>query len=324
MYKDFVNVTPESGGAGTTPIAVAADENEGAARSTSLNIAGGGVTRTVSITQKKMLVENQIEVKYWLDAATSGTGKSIYLEAYANNDVASNLKINFSIDQQGPTGEWETNTPVEILINTGDNASTTYEIPYYDYGWRFHEEVATITPSQDEDFIYDFAGFIEEFRAPEIGIWKINTLAGEPNGGEATNPSAVYQVSSNADFKKVLTFASLGGVTIPCVTMVNEVIGMTIQGTQLLINTYFGDLSDVEIPQKYYFEMCGKQGYFLTVINHLYGSSKAKTKRGFKKLLAETLPSLIDPKNGLIQKEPELSPADFKRFDKFLLRARKL
>lgn len=34
MYKDFVNVTPESGGAGTTSIAVAADENEGAARST--------------------------------------------------------------------------------------------------------------------------------------------------------------------------------------------------------------------------------------------------------------------------------------------------
>lgn len=216
MYKDFVNVTPESGGAGTTPIAVAADENEGAAaRSTSLNIAGGGVTRTVSITQKKMLVENQIEVKYWLDAATSMAGKSIYLEAYANNDVASNLKINFSIDQQGPTGEWETSTPVEILINTGDNASTTYEIPYYDYGWRFHEEVATITPSQDEDFIYYFAGFIEEFRAPEIGIWKINTLTGEPNGGEATNQSAVYHVAppSSVEFKRALTFTSLGGTT---------------------------------------------------------------------------------------------------------------
>lgn len=213
MYKDFVNVTPESGGAGTTPIAVAADENEGAARSTSLNIAGGGVTRTVSITQKKMLVENQIEVKYRLDAATSRASKSIYLGAYANNNVASNLKINFSIDQQGPTCEWENNTPVEILIFTGDNTSITYEIPYDDYGWRFHEEVATITPSQDEDFIYDFAGFTEEFRAPEIGIWKINTFAGEPNGGEVTNPSVVYQVSSNANFKKVLTFASLGGVT---------------------------------------------------------------------------------------------------------------
>lgn len=114
----------------------------------------------------------------------------------------------------------------------------------------------------------------------------------------------------------------LGEITIPYVTMVNEVIGLTVQGTQLLINTYFGDLSDVEIPQKYYFEMCGKQGYFLTVINHLYKSSKAKSKRGFKKLLAEALPSLIDPKNGLIQKEPELSPADFKRFDEFLLKAK--
>ena len=107
----------------------------------------------------------------------------------------------------------------------------------------------------------------------------------------------------------------LGEITIPCITMVNEVIGLTVQGTQLL--------SDVEIPQKYYFEMCGKQGYFLTVINHLYKSSKAKTKRGFKKLLAEALPSIIDPKNGLIQKEPELSPADFKRFDKFLLRTKR-
>ena len=109
----------------------------------------------------------------------------------------------------------------------------------------------------------------------------------------------------------------LGEVTIPCVTMVNEVIGMTVQGTQLLINTYFGDLSDVEIPQKYYFEMCGKQGYFLTVINHLYKSSKAKSKREFKKLLAEALPSLIDPKNGLIKK-PELSPADMNRFNTVL------
>lgn len=213
MYKDFVNVTPESGGAGTTPIAVAADENEGAARSTSLNITGGGVTRTVPITQKKMLVENQIEVKYWLDAATSGSGKSIYLEAYASGDVASNLKIDFSIDQMGPTGQWETNTPIEILINTGNNASITHEVPYYDYAWRFHENEATITPSQDDDFVYDFVRFNEMFMAPEIGIWKINMLSGEPNGGEITNPSAVYQVSSNANFKKVLTFASLGGVT---------------------------------------------------------------------------------------------------------------
>ena len=115
----------------------------------------------------------------------------------------------------------------------------------------------------------------------------------------------------------------LGEITVPYIEIGGEAVAMTIKGTQLLIDTYFGDLSDVEIPTQYYFDMCGKRGYLFTVINHLYKSSKAKSKRGFKKLLAEALPSLIDPKNGLIQKEPELSPADFKRFDKFLLKARK-
>lgn len=49
----------------------------------------------------------------------------------------------------------------------------------------------------------------------------------------------------------------------------------------------------------------------------LYKSSKAKTKQVFKKLLAEALPLLIDPKNGLIKK-PELSPADLGGFNSIL------
>lgn len=55
----------------------------------------------------------------------------------------------------------------------------------------------------------------------------------------------------------------------------------------------------------------------VTPLNHLYKSSKAKTKRGFKKLLAEALPLLIDSKNGLIKK-PELSPANLGRFNSIL------
>ena len=72
------------------------------------------------------------------------------------------------------------------------------------------------------------------------------------------------------------------------------------------------------IPQQYVFtwDWLGK-GYKFTVINHLYKSSKAKTKQGFKKLLAEALPLLIDPKNGLIKK-PELSPADLNSFNRML------
>lgn len=49
----------------------------------------------------------------------------------------------------------------------------------------------------------------------------------------------------------------------------------------------------------------------------IYKSSKAKTKRGFKMLLAEALPLLIDSKNGLIKK-PELSPANLGGFNSIL------
>lgn len=114
----------------------------------------------------------------------------------------------------------------------------------------------------------------------------------------------------------------LGEITIPCIVIFDEVVGMTIEGTQLLTDTYFTDLSDVEIPQKYYFHIGSKKGYFFTVINHLYKSSKAKSKHGFRKLLAEALPSLIDSKNGLIQKEPELSPAELKELNDFLLKCK--
>lgn len=115
----------------------------------------------------------------------------------------------------------------------------------------------------------------------------------------------------------------LGEITVPYIEIGGEAVAMTIKGTQLLIDTYFGDLSDVEIPTQYYFDMCGKRGYLFTVINHLYKSSKAKTKCGFKKLLAESLPSLIDPKNGLIQKEPGLSPADLSSFNSMLLKCKR-
>ena len=113
-------------------------------------------------------------------------------------------------------------------------------------------------------------------------------------------------------------------IVVPYIEMFDEAVAIRIEGVQLIIDTYFNDLSIDDIPQQYVFtwDWLGK-GYKFTVLNHLYKSSKAKTKRGFKKLLAEALPSIIDPKNGLIQKEPELSPADLKRFDEFLLRTKR-
>lgn len=116
---------------------------------------------------------------------------------------------------------------------------------------------------------------------------------------------------NSAEFK-------LGTIVVPYIEMFDEAVAIRTEGVQLIIDTYFNDLSVDDIPQQYVFtwDWLGK-GYKFTVINHLYKSSKAKTKRGFKKLLAEALPLFIDPKNGLIKK-PELSPADLERFDKTL------
>lgn len=116
----------------------------------------------------------------------------------------------------------------------------------------------------------------------------------------------------------------LGTIVVPYIEMFGEAVAIRTEGVQLIINTYFNDLSIDDIPQQYVFtwDWLGK-GYKFTVINHLYKSSKAKNKRGFKELLTEALPSLIDPKNGLIQKEPELCPAKLKEFNKFLCNIKK-
>lgn len=112
----------------------------------------------------------------------------------------------------------------------------------------------------------------------------------------------------------------LGTIVVPYIEIFDEAVAIRTEGVQLIIDTYFNDLSIHDIPQQYVFtwNWLGK-GYKFTVINHLYKSSKAKNKRGFKKLLAAALPLLIDPKNGLIKK-PELSPADLNKFNKTLSR----
>ena len=118
--------------------------------------------------------------------------------------------------------------------------------------------------------------------------------------------------------RKESTEFKLGTIIVPYIEMFNEAVAIRTEGVQLIIDTYFNDLSIEGIPQQYVFtwDWIGK-GYKFTVINHLYKSSKAKTKRGFKKLLAEALPLLTDPKNGLIKK-PELSPANLNKFNKTL------
>lgn len=52
MKKDFITATPDSGGSGSTTVTVTAPANQTeSARSTSLSVAGGGMTRTVGASQ---------------------------------------------------------------------------------------------------------------------------------------------------------------------------------------------------------------------------------------------------------------------------------
>ena len=51
MQKDFLTITPDSGGEGSQAVTVKASPNTGNARSTTITISGGGITRTIDVIQ---------------------------------------------------------------------------------------------------------------------------------------------------------------------------------------------------------------------------------------------------------------------------------
>lgn len=52
MQKDFITVTPDNGSSGTT-VTVVASENTGSARSSSITISSGGMTRVIRVNQQE-------------------------------------------------------------------------------------------------------------------------------------------------------------------------------------------------------------------------------------------------------------------------------
>lgn len=55
MQKDFITATPDNGSSDTT-VTVVASENTGSARSSSIAVSGGGMTRTVSVSQEEAVI----------------------------------------------------------------------------------------------------------------------------------------------------------------------------------------------------------------------------------------------------------------------------
>lgn len=52
MQKDFMTITPDSGGGGPQEVTVAVPANTGNARSSTITIQGGGITRTIDVNQE--------------------------------------------------------------------------------------------------------------------------------------------------------------------------------------------------------------------------------------------------------------------------------
>ena len=51
MNKNFLTITPDSGGRGTTDVTVQASQNYDNARTSTITISGGGITRTIDVIQ---------------------------------------------------------------------------------------------------------------------------------------------------------------------------------------------------------------------------------------------------------------------------------
>ena len=106
MKKDFLTITPDSGG-GTTNITVAADQNQGNARSAQITISGG-IARTVSVSQSGAVISYKYRVDPKLITVSNAQYSSVtstiimYKEKFINGESAGEEQIEYSLlDQNG-------------------------------------------------------------------------------------------------------------------------------------------------------------------------------------------------------------------------------
>lgn len=118
----------------------------------------------------------------------------------------------------------------------------------------------------------------------------------------------------------------VGEVTISYFIVAEELLVLTTDGVNDLIDLYFKDLKGVKLPTNYYFELGKNNGYFVEVIKFLYNRSSEKDEAFVGRLLTVGLSSIltmVDAKGEFPKGEPELSPAELQKLNEFLLKARK-
>lgn len=118
----------------------------------------------------------------------------------------------------------------------------------------------------------------------------------------------------------------IGEVTIPYFVVADELLILTTEGVNNLIDAYFKDLKGIKFPINYYFELGKNTGYFVEIVKFLYNRSGEKDEAFIGRLLTVGLSYVlraVDDKGKFPKGEPELSPAELHKLDEFLLKARK-
>lgn len=138
MQKDFLTITPDSGG-GSQAVTVKASPNTGNARSTTITISGGGITRTIDVIQAqgRFTASKTGSIQFYNDTGDYITSR-LYLRLIDSNNENRYISLCESLNQLNPgeknteqiSGEvqWEgsqtfTTNKCTLIISSGKNES---------------------------------------------------------------------------------------------------------------------------------------------------------------------------------------------------------
>ena len=132
MQKDFITATPDSGGSGSTTVTATAPANRTeSARSTSLSVAGGGMTRTVGASQAAGVVTWNYYFSVTptsLSFVAGGETKSVTVTSYRKKvingvETSTQENVNYTVSVTG-TGFSGSGTTVTAAANSATSTRT--------------------------------------------------------------------------------------------------------------------------------------------------------------------------------------------------------
>ena len=241
MKKDFITVTPESGGGGSTTVTVKASANQtDSERSVNLSVAGGGITRTVGISQASAAVT----WKYYfsvnptsLDFVANGETKSVTVTSYRKKvingaETSTQENVNwtptvsgtgFSVSGSNVTAaensEKRTRSGTATYTQTGSDktqkVSLSQEAAKITYKYRIEPTRITVSNKQYGEVTANVVMYKETYiNGKKQGETPVSYSLLEQNGGYSPVSSAQYTNSWGGTWTIKKTENSLKVTTI--------------------------------------------------------------------------------------------------------------